>query len=64
MNFRKKIEKESTNNNWESQAKDLLRGKKQKMARIVGANYTDEASLKHTYTLITVDSDEIGGVRV
>ena len=34
------------------------------MARIVGANYTDEASLKHTYTLITVDSDEIGGVRV
>ena len=50
--------------NWESQAKDLLRGKKQKMARIVGANYTDEASLKHTYTLITVDSDEIGGVRV
>ena len=31
------------------------RGKKEKMARIVGANYTDEASLKHTYRLITVD---------
>ena len=25
------------------------------------ANYTDEASLKHTYTLITVDRDEIDG---
>ena len=37
------------------------RGKKEKMARIVGANYTDEASLKHTYTLITVDRDAIGG---
>ena len=38
--------------------------KKEKMARIVGANYTDEASRKHTCTLITVDSDEIGGVSV
>ena len=35
-----------------------------KMARIVSANYTDDASLKQTHTLITVDSDEIGGVRV
>ena len=26
------------------------------MARIVGANYTDEACLKHMYTLITVDA--------
>ena len=31
------------------------------MAGIAGANYTNEASLKHTYTLITVDSDEVGG---
>ena len=37
------------------------RGKKEKMARIAGANYTDEASLKHTCTLITVDRDAIGG---
>lgn len=37
------------------------RQKKEKMARIVGANYTDEASLNYTYTLITVYSDEIGG---
>ena len=31
------------------------------MARIAGADYTDEASLKHTNTLITVDRDAIGG---
>ena len=31
-----------------------------KIARIFGANYTDEASLKHTNTLITVDRDAIG----
>ena len=31
--------------------------KKQKRARIVGVNYTEEAGLKHTYTLVTVDSD-------
>ena len=24
-------------------------------------SYTNEASLKHTYTLITVDTDEVGG---
>ena len=29
------------------------------MAGIAGANYTNEASLKHTHTLITVDSDEV-----
>ena len=38
--------------------------KKQKRARIVGVNYTEEAGLKHTYTLVTVDSDDIGGVCV
>ena len=43
----------------ERQARE--RGKKEKMARIAGANYTDEATLKHTYTLITVDRDAIGG---
>lgn len=55
----KKIEKESTNIN--GRAKRRSAAKKEKMARIVGANYTDEASLNYTYTLITVDSDEIGG---
>ena len=29
------------------------------MAGIAGANYTNEASLKDTHTLITVDSDEV-----
>jgi hypothetical protein len=33
-------------------------------ARVIGANYTEEASLRHTYTLVTVDSDDIGGVCV
>jgi len=42
-------------------AKRRSAAKKEKMARIVGANYTDEASLNYTYTLITVYSDEIGG---
>ena len=57
MNF-ELFQKESTNNNWKSQAKEQAkeRGKKEMMARIVGANYTDEACLKHTYTLITVDA--------
>ena len=35
--------------------------KKKKMARIAGANYTDEAGLKHTYTLVAVDRDGICG---
>ena len=56
---RRDFEKESTSNNWESQARE--RGKKEKMARIAGANYTDEANLKRTCTLTTVDRDEIGG---
>ena len=34
------------------------------MARIASANYIDKASLKHTYTLITADRDETGGVIV
>ena len=34
-----------------------LRGKKKRMAQIVGADYTDEESLKHTNTLKTVDRD-------
>ena len=33
----------------------------EKKMRVAGANYTDEASLKHTNTLITVDRDAIGG---
>ena len=33
-------------------------------ARIDGANYTEEAGLKHTYTLETVDCDDTGGVCV
>ena len=32
----------------------------EKKARVVGANYTDDASLKHTNTLITVDRDAFG----
>ena len=39
-----------------------LRGKKERMARIVGADYTDEGSLKHTNTLKMVDRDAQGGV--
>ena len=34
---------------------------KEKMARIAGADYTDEASLKHAKSLITVDRGAIGG---
>ena len=34
-----------------------LRGKKERMVRIVSANYTDEVSFKHTNTLKTVDRD-------
>ena len=34
----------------------------EKKMRVAGANYTDEASLKHTNTLITVDRDAIGRV--
>ena len=36
----------------------------EEMASIAGANYTNDASLKQPHTLITVDSDEIGGVCV
>ena len=36
------------------------RGKIEKKVRVVGANYTDDASLKHTDTLITVDRDAFG----
>jgi hypothetical protein len=32
------------------------RGKKERTARIVGANYTDEARLMHTQTLISVSN--------
>ena len=34
----------------------------EKKVRVAGANYTDEASLKHTNTLITVDRDAFGRV--
>ena len=36
----------------------------EEMASIAGANYTNDASLKQPHTLMTVDSAEIGGVRV
>ncbi len=46
----------------------ILRGKKGKIARIVGFDYTDEESLKHmsqhTNTLKTADRDAHGGVNV
>ena len=41
-----------------------LRGKRERMASKAGANHTNDASLKQPHTLITVDSDEIGGVSV
>ena len=41
-----------------------MRGKKERTARIVGADYTDEGSLKHTNTLKMVDRDAQGGVNV
>ena len=34
------------------------------MAHIVGADHTDDVSRKEPHILITVDSDEIGGVSV
>ena len=42
----------------------IIRNQNTKQARIDSAIYTEEAGLKHTYTLETVDSDDIGGVCV
>ena len=36
----------------------------EKMVSLAGANYTSDASLKQPRTMITVDSDEVGGVSV
>ena len=59
-----KTTQKKTKTKTKSHAKE--RGKKRRswLARIVGANYTDDASLKHPPTLITADSDEICGVCV
>ena len=42
----------------------IIRNQNTKQARIDNAIYTEEAGLKHTHTLETVDSDDIGGVCV
>ena len=42
----------------------IIHNQNTKQARIDSAIYTEEAGLKHTHTLETVDSDDIGGVCV